>query len=181
MNEPFTEVASIIAKGPAPKWLVLGLEHFSHFIGTKQISAKEQERYKTIFKQMHDAADLLIKRLPLFERLPLGPQPSYITELRQTLPKLRKNLARRRIRKGGRRPNAQRKFCAAVVVHAWGLIHGKPEPQSTTLLQACNDYWQACGQPDRGDIENWRRDAEEAADGRDAWIRRDLARMAEHN
>ena len=112
---------------------------------------------------MDDAVELLIKRLPLFQHLPLGlPCPDDVTVALVVLPRI-KQLLSRVTNPSLRRVNAPRKFCAAVVVKAWEQIYERAEPQSVALPQACDEYWQACGHEQRGqDIENWRRDAEEA-------------------
>src|SRR6516164_3230175 len=65
----FAEVAQSIANGEPPEWLVSGLEHFSAFIGSDDTVPADA---KDIFQQMHDAADVLLKYLPIFQHLPLG-------------------------------------------------------------------------------------------------------------
>ena len=39
------------------------------------------------------------------------------------------------------RPNIGRAMCAAAIVGAWTLVHGKAQPRSERLLEACNMYW----------------------------------------
>lgn len=131
---------------------------------------------------MHDAADLLIKWLPLFEHMPMARCPDHVAIALDVLPRIKRDLARamqKRRGGGGPRPNIQRQTCAAVVVEAWKLIHGKAEPRSDRLYQACNEYWQACGGEDRGDIDAWRRDAERAVGPGQEWIRKVLTAYAQ--
>jgi hypothetical protein len=183
----FVSVARIVAKGKAaPEWLAIGLEHFSGFVGGGRVPSKEYEQYEKIIERMHDAADKLIKFLPIYANLPAGIQcPSDVATALDVLPRIKKDLARalQNQRSGGPRPNVQRWVCAAVVVETWRLVRGKPEPRSQYLLEACNEYWRACGGKSRGsDIENWRRDAERAIIDNHEWIRKTLTTLkAVHN
>jgi hypothetical protein len=184
-NPAFAKVAALIAKGPAPEWLVLGLEHFSGFLGLDPLTSDQVKRFQKIFGQMDYSAGYLIKWLPMFaSSMPVmaGIQcPDDVAIALDVLPRIKKVLARAAkpsTRKGGQRPNMQRIICAKVVVGEWRLIHGKPEPRSVEVYDACNKYWQACGGEYRGeDIENWRRDVEEAADADDIYIRTILSAL----
>jgi hypothetical protein len=171
----FADVARKIAHGKAPDWLMVGLEHFSDFVGTKRSTAEDDKRFLDLLHRMHDAADFLIKNLPFYECLPAGlKMPDDVIIALDVLPRIKADLARsqKRSRSGGPRPNVPRWVCAAVVVEAWKLIHGEVEPRSIALAEACNEYWQACGGEHRGkDIENWRRDIEQAVSDNQEWIR----------
>jgi hypothetical protein len=184
----FADVARIIAKGAPPAWLGIGLEQFSGFVGSKRSTSDEYQRGKKTIELMHDAADRLIKTLgPIFSALPGGAEcPEDVRIALDVLPRIKRALllamhTMQERQGGGPKPNAQRQFCAAVVVEAWRLVHGKPEPRSILLQKACNEYWLACGGKDRGsDIENWRRDAERFDNVE--WIRKVLTALkAEHN
>ena len=65
--------------------------------------------------------------------------------------------------------HVERQVCAAIVVEAWTLIHGKAQPRSDWLYRACNEYWQACGHEYRS--EGWRRDVEDAINNPQEWVR----------
>jgi hypothetical protein len=65
-NPAFGEVATAIAKGPPPDWLVLGLEHFSAYIDA------ESPNLDHIITQMQSARDTLMRWLPAYEHLALG-------------------------------------------------------------------------------------------------------------
>jgi hypothetical protein len=106
------------------------------------------------------------------------------------LPKIKQRLAKAMNapkRAGGQKPNVRRKACAAVVVEAWRIARGKPEPDSRNLWDACDEYWQACGHEPRGQIgQNWQRDAVDAVAVDHKWIRQILlalrdAKLSEHN
>jgi hypothetical protein len=66
-----------------------------------------------------------------------------------------------------------------VVVEAWRVVHGKPEPESPNLWIACNEYWRACGREFRGsDVDTWKRDAKAAAADNNEWIRQILSEVS---
>ena len=182
-QQHFAGVAHLIAKGSPPAWLVPGLEFFSGFVGADPSSSDDHKQGRKIFEHMHDAADLLIKRLPLFKHLPMGARSPDVELALDVLPRVRELLARAMKpspRGGGPHPNVPRKTCAAVVVEAWRLVHGEPEPYSIELWKACNEYWQACGGQYRGgDVDNWKRDAEEAIAANHVWIRDILSALRE--
>jgi hypothetical protein len=130
---------------------------------------------------MQDAAAKLIKFLPLFTRLQLGRCPPDVAAALAVLPKIKKRLAHAILprRRGGQNPNVERKVCAAVVVEAWRMARGKPEPESPSLWIACNEYWRACGREYRGsDVDTWKRDAKAAVADNNEWIREKLSEMS---
>lgn len=184
----FAHVARIIAKGKPPAWLAIGLEQFSGFVGSERPTSDQGQRFQNIFERMHYATGILIEWLPLFENLPAGFEcPDDVAIALDVLPRIKKGIAglMQDQRGGGPRPNIQRRVCAEIVVEAWYIVHGKPEPRSLQLQSACNAYWLACGGEDRGsDIENWRRDAERAVAKNRGWIREALTALkakAVHN
>ena len=161
------DVAKLITKGPPPDWLVDGLDHFSGFVGGDAASSIEKKEDKKKLLHMQDAVRYLMKTLPAFTRLGLGAHSPDAGVALVVLPKIEKLLAYAidaPTRKGGQNPNIPRKFCAAVVVEAWRIVHDKPEPESPKLWTACNEYWQACGRGYRGsDVDTWREDCRDAA------------------
>jgi hypothetical protein len=155
-----------IAKGDPPLWLLVGLSHFA------SIDDKGDGDIEGIIARMDEAAEVLLKLLPAFEHLPFGLQcPADVALVLDALPKIREDLARLRPPKQGRRPVVGREICAAVIVEAWKIIHGKAEPRSLQLLQACEEYWRACGRAPIGDVENWRRTVERALATDHSWVR----------
>jgi hypothetical protein len=175
----FEDVAKLIAKGNPPEWLAPALDHFSGFIGSDPVSSKDKKHIEEIIARMGDAADYLTKFLPLFTRQHLGLRcPDDVAVALAVLPKIKKRLAHAILpkRAGGQNPNEERKLCAAVVVEAWRVIHGKPQPESLNLWTACNEYWQACGRPYRGsDVDTWRSDCRAAVAENNEWIRQILS------
>jgi hypothetical protein len=166
-NPKFSAVAAIIAKSDQPpQWLAFGLQHFSSSM--EGVTPEERKRFEKIIADMHDAADFLIKWLPIFRNLPAGLQcPEDVSTALEVLPRISADLASARRRR--RKWKWDHKFCAAVVVEAWRLVHdGKVERRSDRLYSACEEYWKACGGDDR-DIDNWRRDVAEVGPAH-AWI-----------
>jgi hypothetical protein len=179
----FTAVARAIAN-PAPEWLVPALAHFQDVVGS-EVTSDEAHDHLRIFAQMHDAAGKLIAFLPMYLAMPTAARSDKRVRVIQeqvrtalgVLPAIKANLADRMNeppRKGGPRPNVPRHLCAAVVVEAWSLIHGKAQPRSNRLYRACNEYWQACGQEYRS--EGWRWDVKDAIDEPQQWVRDSLTR-----
>jgi hypothetical protein len=175
----FADVARSIAD-PPPEWLAMGLEQFAEFIGADQLTSDDGKETRAVLQRMHDAADLLMKYLPALVFTPAGIGPREdVTAALGALPGIKKDIARaldtRRVG-GGPKPNIQRQFCAAVVVEAAKLMHGKMPPKETLIANACNEYWQACGGEYRGDdyAGAWRRDIEQAVSDNQEWIRRVL-------
>ena len=158
------EVARIIAKGkPPPDWLLWGLEYFNGFIGVETI---DPSFGRSIAQQMYDAADVLLRWLPFYAGATSLGRSAEMVAILKALRRLRKDLERlKKPRPTGRRPDVQREICAAVIVEAWKLLHGKAGSRSPQLQQACADYWIACGGKQIGetnDPENWRRPIERA-------------------
>jgi len=167
----FAGVARTIAQGDPPRWLVVGLTQFSPGIGddTSDIDIKP------VVEQMQGATDTLIKYLPIFGDLGFGvPCPDEVAIAMHILPRIKEDLDQLAKRRMGRPPDAQRDMCAAVVAIAWKLLHGRVEPQSMRLQEACGEYWRACGGKQIGEwdlAENWRRPIERTLTLDFSWVK----------
>jgi hypothetical protein len=170
----FAEAATIIAKCPPPQWLLLGLDHFSTFVAGQPITTKVANELRPIFEKMHRELKHLIKWLPALQRMPLLESPDDVAVALDVLPRIREAVAVVANSPRKKRPNVPHKTCAAVVVEAWTLIHGRPNPLPDQLRSACQAYWEACGGGEGG-IENWVRHAKEAAAIDNVWIREVLS------
>jgi hypothetical protein len=174
---PMSVVARTIANRDPPEWLVLALANFQDFVGG-EVTSEEAKGFAEFTAQMHDAAGKLITWLPAFMNMPsVIKPPDEVRIALEVLPKIKAYLARAMNeppRKGGPRPNVERQLCAAIVVEAWTLIHGKAQSRSDKLYLACNEYWQACGHEYRS--EGWRRDVEDAINNPREWVREVLIR-----
>jgi len=160
----FAAVARIIANDP-PAWLPDYLEQFSGFVGIKRLSDKQYRWAKQLSDQTHHSIDHLIRWLPALAMYPglghLSAVAADVATATAALSRLKAELNRRPLQVGGRPPNTQQQWCAAVVVEAWKDIRGNIEPRSDEVLEACAVYWEACGQPER-DAGNWWRDTKHA-------------------
>jgi len=164
MTAAFEEVASKIANGKTPKWLLIGLNHFSKFIRLEpKLTSKEA---REIDERMLEAARYLTKWLPTYYDLEkeFGFEcPDCVDTASIALHELTELLEKdiNEAQTGvGRKANIQQRICASVVVEAWRLIHGKVKHRSRALLDTCIDYWLACGREltdEINDPENWRR------------------------
>jgi hypothetical protein len=176
-NSKFDGVARSIAKGDPPEWLLLALEHFSDGIGVDHTSDLDK-RFDTIIERIQDGAHVLMTWLPIWEHLPYGMKcPKDVAVVLDALPRIKKDLDRLDRKQIGRRPKVQLEICAAVVVEAWKLLHGRAKPRSLQLQQACSDYWRACGGKQVGetdDPENWRRSIKRSLETDHDWVRRVL-------
>jgi hypothetical protein len=142
IDPKFSTVAAIIAKSDQPpEWLAIGLQHFSLSIA-EEVTPEERKGFEAIIANMRDRIDYLIKWLPIYNNLPAGLQcPRDVAVALDVLPRISADLASARRRgkwKWGHR------FCAAVVVEAWQLVHGKVERRSDRVYSACKEYWKAC-------------------------------------
>jgi hypothetical protein len=165
-NPAFAAVGALIAKGPAPGWLIVGLEHFSLGIARGDFTKEDQKRFVEVFEEMERACDTLIQWLPLYEHIGFGIQcPDEVRIALDVLPLIKTELPHtsRIIR---RRPDTRQGICAAVVVEAWKFF-GQPDG-SEAIYEACQAYWDACG---RGEVNNWPQDVEQAAKDDNGWIR----------
>jgi len=145
-NPKFIAAAEAIARGAPPEWLLCGLEHFSSFVGEEPITTAEANKLRPIITRMHYELGHLIELLPLFQHLPLSLEcPDDVAVALEVLPRIRAALAIIAKPPRKKRPNVPHQFCAAVVVEAWTLIHGKPDPLPDRLREACQEYWEACG------------------------------------
>jgi hypothetical protein len=169
----FEDVATKIANGNPPPWLLIGLNHFSKFIQLEPKLTSKEDR--GIDVEMLKAAQYLTKWLPVYAYLEeFGFEcPNCVDEASNALHELIEILEKD-INEPRTKGNIQRRICASVVAEAWRLIHDDVGPRSEGVQQACNEYWCACGCEEigaTGDIENWRRPLEYALAKDHEWIR----------
>jgi hypothetical protein len=153
-------VATLIAKGDPPQWLVDGLKHFAINPAPAPKEAVE------VIERMRKATDVLLRYVPLFEHLDWGLRVLDVPKTMAVLSQLKHWLDRAKAKpKTGRPASFEREICAQVVLEAWKQCRGKTEPHSQQLREACEEYWKAWkGKPvgKAGDVENWRRTIERA-------------------
>ena len=168
----FEAAAWTIADSP-PEWLTRALAYFGPGITSMRDPFDIGER----FVRMRDACDTLMKGLPAYLHMPFDLQTEETEAAKlvlQLLPTIKENLDQFTKSRSGRKPIVSRIICAAVIVEAWKLLHGKVERRSNKVYEACEVYWQACGGP-ASDIENWRRLVEKVSANSEEWIVKRLA------
>src|SRR5262249_38570699 len=82
-STPWVDVARIITKDP-PEWLVKGLEHFSSGTGV-ELTAEDHQSYEKIIREVKSATNTLLRWLPMFEQMPLGPSGIKVPDIRIAL------------------------------------------------------------------------------------------------
>jgi hypothetical protein len=165
-NPAFAAVGALIARGPVPAWLILGLEHFSFGIAGGDFTKDDQKKFVEVFEEMERACDTLIQGLPLYKHIGFGIQcPDEVWVALDVLPLIKAGLPHT-TRIIERRPDTTQGICAAVVVEAWKFF-GEAEPPTEALYEACQAYWTACG---RGQTTNWPRNVKQAIADDNGWI-----------
>jgi hypothetical protein len=159
------EVAKLIAD-PPPLELVARLKRFA-----KLIAIPRTEVDTTVEANLLSSALYLRDWLPMYAHLE-DPVPGYevpdcvqdtLTNLEELIEFLQSDLVQtvEPPRLGGRTPDHRKRLCAAVCAGAWRDYHGKIEPHSRYLVDACEAYWRACGHLD-GDVK-WQHHLEEVS------------------
>jgi len=127
MSPKLAEVASTIAKGDPPKWLLVGLEHFSGGIAVD--TKEDRHNIDQIAEEMQRAVHTLTTWLPAWAYAGYGQKcPGHVALMLYALPRLKKDLDILAKKQIGRPPDVQREVCAAIVLEAWKIIRGKAEP-----------------------------------------------------
>jgi hypothetical protein len=178
--EQFLKVATMLANGNDPERLAVVLASWARPIGRQRVDDDEDDR------AMLMAARILEEKLPYYvtDHLPGLSTPDYIDQVLDALPELIEFLKAqvRPPREGNRPPDSRRRVCAAVCAEAWHHYHGEAQPFSSKLQEACEVYWQRCGNPETGDsgsIRNWERHLRWAKDESDEEFREDFIRCLE--
>jgi hypothetical protein len=156
---PFASVIAKLAKGNPPNWLPRVLAHYRPLIRARKPTkdddaddklwldaARVLERGLREYSLAEDATGL---ELPPCVNTVLGELPDLIEFL---------ETQQRPPRNGGKAPDSRRLVCAAVCAGVWHLQHGEVQPFSQTLQEACELYWQACGNRETsatGRLKNW--------------------------
>jgi hypothetical protein len=167
----FEGVARSIAD-PAPEWLPIALAHFGQWIGGDNV------RLFDILDQLLRATEVMERCLPTFTHMALNVEcPEPVKMVLSGLPGLKAELEKINQRRIGRKPDAQRQFCAAVIIEAWELLHGKTQSRSEKLYGACSEYWRVCGGKEidsTDDTENWRWTVKQALNWNWGWLNEHL-------
>jgi hypothetical protein len=93
---------------------VRGLEHFSYDImDADALDPDKRQRLLRIVREMHDAAGVLLKWLPIYQHMPFGIQcPPEVAVVLDALPAIKRDLEPMTKQKIGRRRDVRRELCA---------------------------------------------------------------------
>jgi hypothetical protein len=180
----FIAVARSIALPKAvPQWLPVALAHYASWLGSD--TSDWREEFDKRIRQMEEAVRVLKNSLPMWEHaaFDVGCPPS-VKMILDGLPGLQAELDRLKRKGVGRRADVQREICAAIVIEACRIIHGKIEARSEKLYRACNQYWTECGGAplsSKENIENWRRTVKRALATDHEWVRNLLTQAVVQN
>jgi hypothetical protein len=152
----FADVAQLIAKGPAPDWLVSGLALLSAYVGDT-VSSDERREYADEIDRLRTAIKTSRRLLPLFLNLPIVRCPDDVLLVLDALPRIEALLARANLRPKKRTQDFNRKCCCAVILEATRLIQLDVQHRSKETYSAYNAYWKACGNQAIVENRNWDR------------------------
>jgi hypothetical protein len=155
----------------------VALAHYAVWIDGSDTSDLQSE-FKKRIGQMQAAVRVLENSLPIWEHLGFNIAcPPSVKMVLDGLPGLKAELDRLKRNGRGRHPKVQREVCAAVIIEAWRIVHGRVEARSDRLYWACNQYWTERGGAPIGaenDIENWRWTVSRALKSDHSWINEQL-------
>jgi hypothetical protein len=173
----FADVAQLIAKGPAPDWLVSGLALLSAYV-RNTVSTDERGKYADEIDRLRTAIKTLRRRLPLFLYMPSIRWLDDVVVVLDALPRIEEALlARANLRPEKRTPDFQRKCCCAVILEASRLIQLDVEHRSKETYLAYNAYSKACDNQAIVENRNWDRSIDRALKADNAWIREIFQRL----
>jgi hypothetical protein len=172
----FADVAQLIAKGPAPDWLVSGLTLLSAYV-RDTVSSDERGKYADEIDRLRTAIQTLRRLLPVFLHLPLARCPDDVLVVLDALPRIEALLAPANLRREKRTPDFNRKCCCAVILEASRLIQSDVQHRSRETYSAYNAYWKACDNQAIVENRNWDRSINRALAADNAWIREIFQRL----
>ena len=178
---PFASVIAKLAKGDPPDWLPRVLAHYSPLISARKPSKDDDADDKLLL----DAARVLengLRAYSLAEDASGLELPDSVDTVLGALPELIEFLETqvRPPGKGGKAPDGRRLVCAAVCAEVWRLQHDDLQPFSPTLQEACELYWQACGNAETsttGRLKNWEPSLREVQNDELEGFRADFLRL----
>jgi hypothetical protein len=158
MKKPTIEkVAELLCKGkPVPDWVAQRLHDRAALV-----SDTTEDQGDDIERLLFESALYLRDLLQLYTRAyrMIGEEyPSCIDDVDRALDELLPILAEGVEQpKRGKPINLNRHLCAAVCMGIWTEVHGRPQPHSPKLWEACEAYWVACGREgySSAHIKNW--------------------------
>ena len=172
----FADVAQLIAKGPAPDWLVSGLALLSAYV-RDTVSSDERGEYADEIDRLRTAIKTLRRLLPAFLYMPSVRFPDDVVVVLNALPRIEAELARANLRPEKRTLDFNRKCCCAVILEATRLIQLDVQHRSKETYSAYNACWKACDNQAIVENRNWDRSINRALKADNAWIREIFQRL----
>jgi hypothetical protein len=164
----FTEIAWMLGGGQPQEWTAKILHRYSVLIGrSRKHNRDDEEDERKAIKAAEELEGVL--RLYGMVEDEFGFQNPYcvgavLSDLPDVIEFLKDQLLPPTA--GGPIPDDRRRLCAAVCTAVWRRHRGKVQPFNTNLWKACEEYWQACGQPEtskQSNLNTWQRSCEWAA------------------
>jgi hypothetical protein len=147
------DVAMALCKGTTPpEWVLERLRKWAWLVADKT-----EDQGDDIDGVLLRSAEQLERLLPIYARAyeMIGEEyPDCIDTVSNGLYELIPFLERPR---RGPKLDVSRHLCAAVCMDIWRDVHGRPQPHSPKLWEACEAYWLACDYPPNpsGHIKSW--------------------------
>jgi hypothetical protein len=155
----FDEVARLLGKDNQPEGLARALLKYSPLVGARKLNRDDETELEKMLEAARRleagltiearAADRFRLRIPDCIENVLMELPDCIEYLESQL---------QPPRGGNDPPDSRRRLCASVCGNAWRRLYGEVQPYSSKLQKACEEYWQACGNPETsttGRLKNW--------------------------
>jgi len=180
LDKPDRPTLSDVARKIGGDWLVPGLEDLARFVNAE--TGDQKYNFHLDLAMMHHAEflEFWLQAYGYAEDRFGIEYPDFIDDLSTNLSQL-VELIRADLEppKGGRPTDWPKRICALVVIEACRLCHREAVPRSRDVLNACGDYWLACGGEWTDKIyedEFWQRAVEWAASADGDWVRERLLR-----
>lgn len=166
--ERFTEIACMLAGEKPQEWAPRILSRYRVLIGGRKYNRYHDDDLRKAIA----AAEVLEAQLRLYGMAEddFGFQnPDCVGAALSDLPDVSEFLRDQLLpdTAGGPIPDSRRRLCAAVCTQIWRRHRGEVQPYSPKHWEACEAYWQACGQPETSKSSNlntWQRFCEWAAE-----------------
>jgi len=158
MKATLEEAAALLCKGAVPPdWVAERLDEYAALIADTTEHQSDDIDRLLLKSALHLQRLLPLYTIPVYEMVD-GEYPACIDDVLNGLEELTPLLAPgvERPRRGPKL-DVGRHLCAAVCAEIWRDLHGKPQPHSPKLWEACEAYWVACGHPENpsGHVKNW--------------------------
>jgi hypothetical protein len=167
----FNEIASMLAGCSPQEWAPRILRRYSDLVGRRKFSRYDEDDLLKAIKGA-EALEAVLRQYAMVEDEFGFQNPNGVSAVLVDLPDVIDFLKEQLLpdTKGGRIPDSRRRLCAAICMEVWHRHRGEVQPFNTKLWEACEEYWQTCGQPEtskHSNLNTWQRFCEWAAERND--------------